>query len=60
MVKKDVERDIISKETEIIDTRVSALNSHRSSAEWKDTLYIAINSTIKITSYNYDFRIGVT
>ena len=59
MVKKDVEKDITSKETEIIDARVSALNPYHSSAEWKGTMYIAINSTIKITSYNYDFRIGV-
>ena len=32
MVKKDVERDITSKETEIIDARVSALNPYHSSA----------------------------
>ena len=47
MVKKDVEVDITSKETEIIDAHVSALNPYHSSAEWKGTMNIAINSTRK-------------
>ena len=33
MVKKNVEGDITSKETEIIDARVSSLNPYHSSAE---------------------------